>query len=161
MIKLKTDKVHRFNKSILIGNNTVFVNNVGQIEVDENLVTTALTVGFELVDKNAKFTSTEEQKKVEDVNNILNAAKSQAEEIINNAKLEAEKIITEASIQANAVTVNSGVEEKEEFLKKLKERKVEELKEIAVSSDAYTADQVKEMKKAELIEAIMQIRYPE
>ena len=161
MIKLKTNKPHRFNRTILIGNNSVFVNNVGQIEVDENLVSTALTVGFELVDKDVKFTSVEEQKKVDDVNNILKAANAQAEEIIKNAKLEAERIITDANIQANAALVNSGVEEKEEFLKKLKERKVEELREIAVSSDAYTDEQVKEMKKAELIDVIMKLRYSE
>jgi len=161
MIKLITDKKHRFNKQVLIGNKDVFINSNGEIEVEESLVTTALDVGFELVDKDVKFTSKEEAAKIKDVVDTLNSAKATAKEIIEEAKKEAEKIINEAQKRAEALLVNNGVGEKEEFLKKIQAMKVPELKEILVSSDKYSEEDLKVMKKEDLINAIMKIKYSE
>ena len=161
MIKLITSKSHRFNRHILIKDKNVFVDGKGEVEVEEGYVTSALAAGFELVDKDAKFTSVEEEKKVKDVNDLLTAAKEQAKEIINQAKIEADRIILEAKNYANVVIQESGIEEKEEFIKTLSDRKVDELREIVASSDFYTKEQYSGMKKAELIEAIVKIRYPE
>jgi len=160
MIKLFTTKKHRFGSRLIIKNQEVIVNNLGEIEVDETFVTSAMEVGFELVDKDAKFTSVEEANKVKEVNEILISAKKQADEIISEAKREAELIIMEAKTAANAVIFNTGTEEKNEFLKTLQDRKVDELREVAVSSDMYTSEEVNKMKKTDLIEAIMKIRYP-
>jgi len=160
MIKLITDKRHRFGKSVLIKDTNFQVDNDGTIEVPEGLVTSALEVGFVLVDKDAKFTSDEEAKKIKDVDDIISSARMQAKEIISEAHQEAKKIIMEAQTQSNAIIINSGVEEKDEFLKKLQERKVDNLREVVASSDLYTQEQIATMKKADLINAIMEIRYP-
>lgn len=159
MIKLITDKRHRFGKYILIRNKNVFVNSNGEIEVEENLVTYALEVGFELVDKNVKFTSKEEEIKIKEVNDILSSAKQNAEEIIEEAHREADRIIMEAKKTANVIIEDSGIEEKQEFESKLKDRKVEELRDVLASSDNYDKETINKMKKQELIDAIMKIRY--
>lgn len=159
MIKLITDKRHRFGKYILIKNKNIFVSSNGEIEVEENLVTYALEVGFELMDKDAKFTSRKEEIKIKEVNDILSSAKQNAEEIIKEAHREADKIIMEAKKAANVIIEDSGIEEKQEFESKLKDRKVEELREVLVSSDNYDKETISKMKKQELIDAIMKIRY--
>lgn len=159
MIKLITDRKHRFNKYILIGDKNVFIDSKGEIQVDENDVVAALDSGFELVDKDVRFTSKEEAKKVKEVTDILNSAKEQAKEIIAEAEREAKNIIMEAQKQANVIITESNVEEKDEFLKKIQDMKVDELREIVASSDVFTPEQYKGMKKAELIDAIMKIKY--
>jgi len=159
MIKLITDKKHRFGKYILIKNKNMFVSPNGEIEVEENLVTYALEAGFELVDKDAKFISREEEVKIKEVNDILSSAKQNAEEIIKEAHREADKIIMEAKKAANIIIEDSGIEEKQEFESKLKDRKVEELREVLASSDNYDKETISKMKKQELIDAIMKIRY--
>jgi len=161
MIKLITDKKHRFNREILIKDKSVFVDSNGEINVNEDLVTYALEAGFELVDKNVKFTSKEEELKIKEVNDILEGAKSSAKEIIEEARREAERIILEAKKAANVIIEDSGVIEKEEFKKKLMGRKIEELKEIIASTDMYTKEQYNTMKKTEMIDAIMKIQFGE
>ena len=138
MIKLTTSLKHRFNKQILLGNKNVFVDSEGGIEIEENLVTVALESGFELVDKNAKFTSKEEAAKVEEVQNILNSAKETAKEIIAEAEREAVKIVAEAQKRAESIIIENNVEEQEEFQKKLNARSIKDLIEILVSTDAFT-----------------------
>lgn len=159
MIKLITNKKHRFNKNILLKDRKVFVNNKGEIDVDESLVALALNCDFELVDKNAKFTSIEEQKQVKAVEDIINSSRETAKEIIEEAKREAERIIFEANKKANKIIEESNVEEKDEFTRKLQGRKVEELREVLASSDIYTEEEYKAMKKNELIDAIVKIRF--
>ncbi len=159
MIKLITDKRHRFNKQILLNNKNVLVNSNGEIEVEEDLVVAALESGFELVDKNVKFTSKAEAEKIKEVESTLNSAKETAKEIIAEAQREAAKIITEAQKRAGEIIIESNVEEEEDFRKKLQERKVNDLKEILISSDLFTEDDLKSMKKEELIDAIMKIKF--
>lgn len=159
MIKLITPLKHRFNKQILLGGKNIFVDSEGGIEVEESLVTTALESGFELVDKNVKFTSKEEAAKIEEVQNVLNSAKETAKEIIAEAEKEAVKIIAEAQKRAESIIIENNTEEQEEFKKKLEGRSVKDLVEILVSTDAFTEEDCKEMKKKDLIGAIMKAKF--
>ena len=89
----------------------------------------------------------------------LTELKERIEIIIAEAEREAKNIIMEAQKQANVIITESNVEEKDEFLKKIQDMKVDELREIVASSDVFTPEQYKGMKKAELIDAIMKIKY--
>lgn len=158
MVKLFTTKKNRFNNSLLVNKQTVRVDAKGYVEVDESMVTHLLKVGFELDDPNAHFESEEEQRKVQEMNDILMEARSQAEEIISQAKAEAAQIIEEARKKAGLILQDNLVEEKEEARKNLEEKSVKEIKEILAASDVDEA-QYKNLKKDELIELAISISF--
>lgn len=158
MVKLFTTKKNRFNNSLLVSNKTIHVDSKGYIEVDESMVVHLLKVGFELDDPTVKFESEEEQKKVEEMNGILESARSQAKEIIAQAQTEAEKIIEDARKKAGLILQDNMVEEKEEARKNLEEKSVKEIKEILAASDVDEA-QYKNLKKDELIDLAISISF--
>lgn len=158
MVKLFTTKKNRFNNSLLVNNKTIRVDAKGYVEVDESMVVHLLKVGFELDDPTAKFESEEEQKKVEEMNGILESARSQAKEIITQAQIEAEKIIEDARKKAGLILQDNMVEEKEEARKNLEEKSVKEIKEILATSNVDEA-QYKNLKKDELIDLAISISF--
>lgn len=158
MVKLFTTKKNRFNNSLLVSNKTIHVDSKGYVEVDESMVVHLLKVGFELDDPTVKFESEEEQKKVEEMNGILESARSQAKEIITQAQIEAEKIIEDARKKAGLILQDNMVEEKEEARKNLEEKSVKEIKEILAASDVDEA-QYKNLKKDELIDLAISISF--
>lgn len=156
-IKLKTTAKHRFDREITIGDHCVKVSPVGEIEIEENYVSKALEVGFELTDKEQKFKSEEEFKVIEEVNNTLQSARLQADAIIEQAKKEAEKIIQEANTKSDIILKGNKVDAFEEMRKKLGNYKMEELKETLIASGVDT-DLIKDLKKADLIDKIIELQ---
>ena len=86
MVKIYTTKKHRFGKSVVIADTTIKVDNTGNAEVPEDIVSQALIGGFELVDKSVEFPTEEEKKHVQEVNEILESAKLEAKAIIAKAE---------------------------------------------------------------------------
>lgn len=156
-IKLKTTAKHRFNRSFIIGDTSFQVSPIGEVEVDEQYVAKALEVGFELLDKNQKFKSEEDYKVIEEVNNTLQSAKTQATAIIEQAKKDADKIIQEANTKADLILRGNKVDAFEEMRKKLGNYKMEELKETLIAS-GVDVDSIKDLKKAELIDKIIELQ---
>ena len=159
MIKLKTDLKHRFGKSVSIQNQVIPVSGTGEIQVEESIVALAIECGFELVDKNAVFTSKEEQAKVKEMTAIIESANLQAKEIIATAEKQAEEIIATAQKEAEKVTLSAQVDEKTEMKKKLGEQKVNDLRETLIVS-GYSQEDVNSLKKEELINLIVENTYP-
>lgn len=159
MIKLKTDLKHRFGKSVSIQNQVIPVSGTGEIQVEESIVALAIECGFELVDKNAVFTSKEEQAKVKEMTAIIESANLQAKEIIATAEKQAEEIIATAQKEAEKVTLSAQVDEKTEMKKKLGEQKVNDLRETLIVS-GYSQEDVSSLKKEELINLIVENTYP-
>lgn len=159
MIKLKTDLKHRFGKSVSIQNQVIPVSETGEIQVEESIVALAIECGFELVDKNAVFTSKEEQAKVKEMTAIIESANLQAKEIIATAEKQAEEIIATAQKEAEKVTLSAQVDEKTEMKKKLGEQKVNDLRETLIVS-GYSQEDVNSLKKEELINLIVENTYP-
>lgn len=159
MIKLKTDLKHRFGKSVSIQNQVIPVSGTGEIQVEESIVALAIECGFELVDKNAVFTSKEEQAKVKEMTTIIENANLQAKQIIADAEKQAEEIIATAQKEAEKVTLSAQVDEKTEMKKKLGEQKVNDLRETLIVS-GYSQEDVNSLKKEELINLIVENTYP-
>lgn len=159
MIKLKTDLKHRFGKSVSIQNQVIPVSETGEIQVEESIVALAIECGFELVDKNAVFTSKEEQAKVKEMTAIIESANLQAKEIIATAEKQAEEIIATAQKEAEKVTLSAQVDEKTEMKKKLGEQKVNDLRETLIVS-GYSQEDVNSLKKEDLINLIVENTYP-
>lgn len=159
MIKLKTDLKHRFGKSVFIQNQVIPVSETGEIQVEESIVALAIECGFELVDKNAVFTSKEEQAKVKEMTAIIESANLQAKEIIATAEKQAEEIIATAQKEAEKVTLSAQVDEKTEMKKKLGEQKVNDLRETLIVS-GYSQEDVNSLKKEDLINLIVENTYP-
>ena len=155
MIKLKTDLKHRFGKSVSIQNQVIPVSETGEIQVEESIVALAIECGFELVDKNAVFTSKEEQAKVKEMTAIIESANLQAKEIIATAEKQAEEIIATAQKEAEKVTLIAQVDEKTELKKKLGEQKVNDLRETLIIS-GYSQEEVNSLKKEDLINLIVE-----
>ena len=159
MIKLKTDLKHRFGKSVSIQNQVIPVSGTGEIQVEESIVALAIECGFELVDKNAVFTSKEEQAKVKEMTAIIESANLQAKEIIATAEKQAEEIIATAQKEAEKVTLSAQVDEKTEMKKKLGEQKINDLRETLIVS-GYSQEDVNSLKKEELINLIVEHTHP-
>ena len=159
MIKLKTDLKHRFGKSVSIQNQVIPVSGTGEIQVEESIVALAIECGFELVDKNAVFTSKEEQAKVKEMTAIIESANLQAKEIIATAEKQAEEIIATAQKEAEKVTLSAQVDEKTGMKKKLGEQKVNDLRETLIVS-GYSQEEVNSLKKEELINLIVEHTHP-
>lgn len=158
MIKLYTTKKVRFGKPLLVSGKIVHVDKKGYVEVEESMVVHLMRVGFELDDPSAKFESDEEEKKVTEMNNILEEARIQAASIIAEAKAEADKIIEEARKKAGLILQDNMIEEKEEARKNLEEKSVKEIKEILAAANVDES-QYKNLKKDELIELAISISF--
>ena len=159
MIKLKTDLKHRFGKSVSIQNQVIPVSGTGEIQVEESIVALAIECGFELVDKNAVFTSKEEQAKVKEMTAIIESANLQAKEIIATAEKQAEEIIATAQKEAEKVTLSAQVDEKTGMKKKLGEQKVNDLRETLIVS-GYSQEEVNSLQQEELINLIVEHTHP-
>jgi cell division septum initiation protein DivIVA len=160
MVKIYTTKKHRFNRSVVIAGTTVQVDNAGNAEISEELVSQALIGGFELVDKSVEFPTEEEQKHVQEVNEILESAKLEAKAIIAKAEKEAEEIILKAKQEAGLITAENHVDEKTAKKEELNSKKVDDLKALCVDA-GIPEDKWKSLKKAELVELILSFIFEE
>lgn len=159
-IEIFTTKAHRFGKSILIAGVKVDIDSKGHAMVSEDIVSQALLVGFELVDKNVTFETEEQKEQIQKINEILDSAREEAKAIIDSAKKEAEKIIADAKAEAGIIEENSKKDIKANKLEELQKMKVDELK--ALCQDAkIPEDQWKALKKDELIKFLMDFIFSE
>lgn len=154
MVKIYTTKKHRFNRSVIVAGTVVQVDNTGNAEVSEEIVSQALIDGFELVDKSVEFPTEEQKKHVQEVNEILESAKSEAKEIIAKAEKEAEEIILNAKKEAGLITVENHVDEKAAKKEELNSKKVDDLKALCVDA-GIPEEKWKGLKKADLVELIL------
>ena len=159
-IKIFTTQKHRFGRSLNVAGVTFSVDAKGFAEVPEDKAARVLASGFELADKDAKFTSEEELQKANDVQQILEAAKAQAAAIIAEAEKEAAKIIAAAKKEAGSIEEEEMLPEKEAKMAELKGMSNDELKGLLAEVGVPEADYAK-MKKAELIDKIMSIIFAE
>ena len=160
MVKIYTTKKHRFGKSVVIADTTIKVDNTGNAEVSEDIVSQALIGGFELVDKSVEFPTEEQKKHVQEVNEILESAKLEAKEIIAKAEKEAEEIILNAKKEAGLITAENHVDEKAAKKEELNSKKVDELRALCVDA-GIPEENWKSLKKAELVELILSFIFEE
>jgi len=154
MVKIYTTKKHRFNRSVIVAGTVVQVDNTGNAEVSEEIVSQALIDGFELVDKSVEFPTEEQRKHVQEVNEILESAKLEAKEIIAKAEKEAEEIILNAKKEAGLITAENHVDEKAAKKEELNSKKVDDLKALCVDA-GIPEEKWKGLKKADLVELIL------
>lgn len=159
-IKIFTTQKHRFGRKLNVSGVAFTVDAKGYAEVSEDKVAEVLPAGFELVDKDAKFVSVEEQEKANDVRQIMEQAKAQAAEIVANAEKEAASIIAAARKEAASIEEEGLVPEKQAKLAELKGMTNEELKGLLVEAGVPGADYAK-MKKNDLVDKIMSIIFAE
>lgn len=159
-IKIFTTQKHRFGRKLNVSGVAFDVDAKGFAEVPEDKVARVLASGFELVDKNAKFTSIEEQAKADDVRQIIEAAKAQAAEIISTAQKEANSIIAAARKEAGDIEEEGLVPEKAAKIEELKGMTNEELKGLLAEAGVPEAEYAK-MKKGDLIDKIISIIFAE
>jgi len=155
MIQIKTSKANRFNQTILIGKDKISVDKSGLAEVEETSVSKALLIGFELVDKDQKFSSETELQHIEDVNDLLEAAKKQAAEIIKQAEDKAKVIIADAESKAKAIIADNNVDELTEYKESLQKLTVAELKDTLVQAGVAKEKYASIVKKDDLINFII------
>ena len=158
VIKMKTTASHRFGRVVTLKKDQVTIAKDGTCEVPEKVVAYALTVGFTLIDPNQKFTSVEEQQRIEETTSIIENAKLQAQEIIQKAKEQAEEIIKQAKIEAGAVAVDNSVVEKTEYKTKLSAHKKEELVQICLDSGIDPAE-INGKTKEQLVEMMIGVAF--
>lgn len=154
-IEVKTGLRHRFGKSINIKGSTFNIDSKGITKVPEEIVPYALKEGFELVDPSVKFSSLEKQEQAQEISNLLESAKKQAQEIIESAKGEAERILIEARRQAGMLLEDAHVDEKQETRDLLSKKTVKELQEMAIVG-GISEDKYKNLKKDDLIELLVE-----
>lgn len=159
-IEIFTTQKHRFGKTLNVSGIILTLDGKGHANVPEDKVAKLLASGFELVDKDAKFTSQEEMDKAEEVNQIIQSAKAQAKAIIAEAEKKAAKIISEAEKKAGEVEESANVPEKEAKLAELKAMSNDELKSLLAEAGVPEAEYSK-LKKADLVDKIMSIIFAE
>jgi vacuolar-type H+-ATPase subunit H len=159
-IKVKTSKEHRFDRLVNIKGVQVQVDSEGIAEVPERLVIHALNADFELVDKNAKYTSAEDQGKTKETATILAAAEAKAQQILAAAEAKAQQILAAAETKAQSVVGESLIDEKTAKRKELLNTTNDELK--AVLKDAGVEEKLwKDANKETLVNLIMEIAFGE
>jgi len=156
MIKFVTENKVCFGREIIIGGKPFKVDNNGVVLVDEKSAAYASLAGFVPVDKDAKFQSMEDQKKANEVADIIASANAQKEAIIAEAIKERERILEEA--RNKVIIQDKNLDEKKEVLEKLNQMTVpqlrDELKDMQVPEEEYN-----KLNKEKLVELVFSKSY--
>lgn len=160
MIKVVTDKKHRFGQSLDISGKKISINSEGIAEVEEEMVPYVLVYGFELVDKSQAFDSVEQLGVKDKIELILTDAKTQANQIILEAETKAAEIVADANAKAGIILIENQVDEKKVYRDNLEKLTIDNLKE-ELSAAKVPEEQYKGKKKAELIDLIFSLAFSE